>query len=143
MRASFRPTLIFAKERITNKDSDERKKVGRKKLGIVNQTDTTPSPVLPSRSPKNAIPTDSRNGRMSKYDSLCSLSLLFDFVDMLCTSSRFLNIESRHKIKLSAVRLMSESVSVNFTIRIKKVPNKAIIKTKVAKPSACFRNRFS
>jgi len=56
---------------------------------------------------------------------------------------RFFKAEKKHKIKPIAIKLTSESVSVNFATKIRNVPNSAKNKKNVARPSVCLKNRFS
>jgi hypothetical protein len=51
IRASFSPTGIWVKNSMIARIRDEKRKIGKKKFGIVSQTDILPSPVLASRSP--------------------------------------------------------------------------------------------
>jgi hypothetical protein len=81
---------------------------------------------------------------MGKYNLL----LLLCFVSASCLLAfgvllRFLNTETRHKIRLTSTKQTSDTVSKKFAIIIRKIPNKAIIMTNVARPNICFRILFS
>ncbi len=41
------------------------------------------------------------------------------------------------------MKLASDTISVNRSIKIRNVPNNVIVRMKVAKPKACLKNRFS